>query len=513
MKHTEMQTKAVVWCAAGLLLLILTACSGWRGEEAPPAAEGYPVDPVFREFYELLGGEPVLGPVISPVFQTGGLQYQYTVAVLMEYDPQALESDRFRLSPLGLDMGLQDLPAPPPERQDVLYLNGHVVFEDFVALYDRLGGLSYAGKPLTEVRHNLEKRRFEQYFENVGFYRLEDAPGEQASLLAYGAWKCGLSCRHAPPSASIVTLPSLSAAPFIQNVNRLGSDFTGFALTVPYLSQEGAMEQVFENLVMVVNLDRPGLVSYRPLPLHLGILPETMETPAEKPGFTFFEINPRQGYQIPDHFLEYISSHGGLEVSGIPIGRLADLGNGIFRQCFTNLCLEERQDRPERQRIHPAPLGYSYREVFYSLAAGEPAEPQQVRIELWESQPPAAEHSAQELGVTLSANGNPLTNLTPILTFDLPGGVSRVVTLPATDQEGRSRLILESFPARDGSLIPYQICVTSRVQQAYCVRDSFVVWNSFAGNRQYLPLIHDQSSPGRGPILFVPLLLQTSPTP
>jgi len=511
MKHTEMQTKALACLAAGLLLLLLTGCSGWRGAETPAPVDGYPVDPVFRDFYESLGGEPVLGPAISPAFETGGSQYQYTVAVLMQFNPQALESDRFHLSPLGLEMGLQDLPAPPPEEQDALYLNGHVVFQDFVELYNRLGGLSYAGKPLTEVRHNLEKRRFEQYFENVGFYRLVDAPAGQVGLLAYGAWKCGLNCRSAPQSNSIVTLPSLSAAPFLQNVSRLGTDFTGFALTVPYLSQDGRVEQVFENLVMVVDLDRPGMVSYRPLPLHLGILPETMEAPTTKPGFTFFEIEPGWGYYVPDRFLEYIASHGGMEVTGIPIGRLTDLGNGISRQCFTNLCLEERGDRPERQRIQPAPLGYSYREVVYAQAAGETAEPKQVRIELWESLPLLEQRSAQELGVTVSANGDPLPNLTPILTFELPGEVSRVITLPATDQDGRARLILEDLPAGDGTLIPYQICVTTRVQQAYCVRDSFVVWNTRAGNRQFLPLVHDRPMPDDGRFLLLPLLLQHSP--
>jgi hypothetical protein len=491
MKRSKMQTKALACLAVGILLLISSACSRGGGEEPVRPAGTFPVDPLFADFYEALGGEPVLGPAISPLFQNGGSRYQYTTAALMEFAPQALETQQRRLAPIGNDMGLFDLPVPPPQEPDALYLNGHVVYKDFVDLFNRLGGLSYAGKPLTEVRHNLEKRRFEQYFENVGMYRLEDAPPEDVRLLSYGSWKCQESCPFEPPAEGAVVLPSMSAAPFIQTVFRLGTDFTGLALTVPYLSQDGHVEQIYENVVMVANPEAPDRVSLRPLPVRLGINPEPLETPSLDPNFTFFEIEPGRGYNVPNHFIDYILKHGGQEVAGVPIGRYTNLGSGIFRQCFANVCLEERPDLPPGQQVRPSPLGYSYRDIFYQTAAEGQGERLGVSMQIWDSTPMDEANQAQEIGVSVFGNGNPLPNLTPMLTLTLPDGVAKSYTMPPTDQNGQSKLLLEPLPVESGSLVPYQICVTVQGQQKYCVRDSVLILNTVqqVENRQYMPIL------------------------
>jgi hypothetical protein len=99
----------------GLLVLILLFLSGCTPDKSDyvlvPTPEGaYGVDVLFREFYDHLGGMQVLGPAISPVFSYGNRKYQYVQAGCMEYNLEAAPSERFRLSPLGLELGLSEPP-------------------------------------------------------------------------------------------------------------------------------------------------------------------------------------------------------------------------------------------------------------------------------------------------------------------------------------------------------------------------------------------------------------------
>ena len=90
-----------------VVILVVTGCS----DSVEPIVE--PVDPTFREFYETLGGESVLGPAISIMYEERGKKLQFTSAVLMMYDPMALESERFKLVPLGNAMKIAEPPLSP----------------------------------------------------------------------------------------------------------------------------------------------------------------------------------------------------------------------------------------------------------------------------------------------------------------------------------------------------------------------------------------------------------------
>ena len=71
-----------------------------------------------------------------------------------------------------------------------MFLNGHVIPGEFFAKYNELGGEDVVGKPLTGMIYSPVYRRYEQYFENLGFYRLANAPTGDVQLLAYGSWAC-----------------------------------------------------------------------------------------------------------------------------------------------------------------------------------------------------------------------------------------------------------------------------------------------------------------------------------
>lgn len=187
-----------------MILLILgsiTSACAKTGElqTVTPDSRYYAVDPVFREFYNFLGGKEILGEVISPS-KGEGITYQYTVAGQLIFDPLAKPIDRFQLGSLGMDFGIPD--SSQAEIQ---------VGEPFQALYDRLGGLAFVGKPLTEMAYNKEKNRSEQYFEKLGFYQGPETDGH-VRLLPYGAWSCGEECRNllpdnAAPLAQVPTRP------------------------------------------------------------------------------------------------------------------------------------------------------------------------------------------------------------------------------------------------------------------------------------------------------------------
>ncbi|HLE13865.1 MAG TPA: hypothetical protein VI776_03880 [Anaerolineales bacterium] len=253
--------------ALALILLGLTACNfpfteKPAGEtQTPPVnslVESFPIDPLFKDFYEYLGGEAVLGAAISPAIPLGNIQSQYLESALLLYDPLATESDRFTLAPLGVYLGISEEPLPDPGQPEVRYTNGHVIYDEFVPFYEQLGGARFVGRPLTEARHNPAKLRIEQYFENLGFYRLQGDPPGKVRLIAYGAYSCDQRCRHPSVASSIPSLHGFLPGPFAKTASFLGLGFTGLTLSEPYRNREGQMEVIFQNLVMVLEPEQVG---------------------------------------------------------------------------------------------------------------------------------------------------------------------------------------------------------------------------------------------------------------
>lgn len=188
MGYRDMQRRILLVAFVILFSLVTTSCLDSGGQLLPtPDSSFYTVDPVFREFYNVLGGQAVLGEAISPVWKKDSITYQYTMAGLMSFDPHRPAAQRFELAPLGLELGFG---APGA--------GGTEIDDRFQPLYDQLKGIVFVGKPLTNVIYNEEKSRSEQYFENLGFYQ-DPEKDDGIYLLPYGAWKCGEACRSSLP--------------------------------------------------------------------------------------------------------------------------------------------------------------------------------------------------------------------------------------------------------------------------------------------------------------------------
>ncbi|MCS6908932.1 MAG: hypothetical protein RML93_13785 [Anaerolineales bacterium] len=473
-----------------LVFLFLAACADSSERETQPKGT-YPLHPSLRSFYEQLGGRARLGPAISPPLERGEKIYQYTTAVLLEYDRQTGQA---QLAPLGYELGvrarpeLNGGPIPPAQVERVK------IFPLFAKVYAEMGGESVVGFPLSEARYNERLGRYEQYFERAGFYLLEEDPSQTVYLLAYGAWKCRQSCPYPVAEDSRIDLPSLRVEPIVAFVSRHGVEFTGFALSEPYLTEDKLVEQIFENLVIVFNPEHPEQVGLRPLPQLLGIPADPLEPPQTLPEYIWVSVEREQGFLVPKRFWEYLQAHGGLELSGPPQTRAHELSAGRQRQCFIKFCVEDQVDLYGIPVVRLSRLGEEYRKRKFKESGGAEKtwERPQITLRTWETQPLLASGQTQIIGVGVYSGAQPLSSVVPELILSYPDGKEERITLPPTDSQGKTQIALPPVEAENGTLISYRVCVQDRQNRRFCVRDSFLIWQEGMAIRNllHLPVIY-----------------------
>jgi hypothetical protein len=471
-----------------LFAILITACNQQNPEtfQAQLPEGAYPVDPLFSSFYSNLGGQETLGISISPMFAVGDRRFQYVENGCLEYDPSQPSSQAFRLSSLGLDMQVSDPKVSPSGRPGSIYVDGFNINPEVLPLYQQLGGARFTGRPLTEMHHNPDQKRYEQYFENVGFYWSEAETPDKIALLAYGAWKCDVKCRKPLNANSIVKLsPSVGAgmiSPFREAISRLGPDFTGFSESNVYYASDGNIEQIFQYLVLFADPDNLSRVHARPLTEMLGMLPDPLEMPSELRGMYFFPTEGSLGYNIPYAFFNYIIEHGGFEISGPPVTRVFMTEENHFQQCFKNICIEYHLNAnlPEDRRIRPVPLGTKYRQSMEKtpqVTFEDTQSYQSISMFSWERYPIVKPDQNQEIAVGLFENGVPLLNIEPILYLTLPDGSQQALYFPPTGPNGFSYLRLDPIKAQNATLIPYEVCISSVLGESMCKKESFLIWH------------------------------------
>lgn len=539
-----------------LLAILASACNLPAGRKTTPQSptqpdtslvDEYPVDPIFQGLYDFLGGEALAGPVIAPLVESGDLKTQYIQAGQMVYDPQAPESDRFQLESLGRMFGIAEQAVPDPGIQGVRYLNGHIILSEFVPMYEKLGGARFVGRPLTEGRHNPESQRIEQYFENLGFYRLENELPGTVHLMAYGAMACPKDCRVQPPMASIPSQKAYLPPPFAKAASRLGLEFTGLTLSSPHLNEAGEMEVIFENLVLTMDVEEDvkdtsdillfhlwlpkilaniqdgknsefslrlwlpvtvkitsgdhlmaeiellnplwlplvrrgteaglGGLKLKPIVQMLGYEPKPPVSREDNPLLVFYQTEGELGHHVPVLFDEYLKRYGGIPVVGNPITEVFHLHDDVYRQCFTNLCLDFEANGD--MQLRPAPLGVEYQKQYYSEPGTEPKWEEQgnLRLTIDEEKNFVAPGESQVIQVTLTDNDIPLANREPVLTITLPDGTQQMFRMYPTDELGVSEYRLPPIQAKNATLIPYEVCLPIPQGEELCVEDNYPVWD------------------------------------
>lgn len=486
-QSTKRWSYAGLWIFSLLLTTTIIGCvpKPEIPEQATPTVSSvYQIAPTFREMYNRFGGAKVFGEPISQMVEQLGNKYQFTAAALWVLDNQAPDGSKYRLAPLGTSIISPDRidpPQPPPAEPDPYYVNGQYIYQPFRALYDRLGGEAYVGRPLTGVRYDPLNDRYEQYFENLGFY-ISAQEGAEAALLHYGAWVCNNQCRSPKQvNGALQHIPEIKP-PFDAVVKRLGRDLTGEPLAMAAHGTDGRLEQVFTNLVLVADANdprNPSLVSIRPVAEMLNILPAPLVAPSNQPDSYFFEINAGMGHNIPIVFKGFIDQHGGFGVSGEPVTELFQLNERVSRQCYRNLCMDMDPTAPQHLQVRPAPLGVDYLKANLQASSQPTAESQtfqQLTVQVWESQEQVASNQEQEIWASISENGQPLANVQPLLVLNLPDGSRVSYDMPATGGDGRTSLKIPPIAAANGVLIPYELCVPQG-EQMFCARQEYLILN------------------------------------
>lgn len=479
--------RLLVLVLVGIFGLLLSACSPPMDDSSSQPPGALPVDPIFREFYNTLGGRAVLGYAISPAIQQDGI-CQYTSAALMCYDAGAADSARFSLRPIGVDLvdrEQPDLLLDPNDRQ----VDGYTIYEPFVKLYDRLHGARYTGRPLTQVRINYQQNRVEQYFENVGFYLPLDDKEARVRLISYGAASCGALCTYQPEPVSAIIGGQPEVVPeqiFSRQIMRLGGvRVFGQPLTRPYQNADGSWEQVYERVVFYSTADEPGRMRARPVPIILGTAFSLPGPRINDSRMVFYPTQGDQGYNVPKDFDRFIAPHGGVEISGRPISAVFQVGSQqLYRQCFENYCLDYDPSLAQELRVQITPLGTAY---ISHKGIGDQAvtpfqlTPDTVIVSVGEILPqiPANAEQTIVMMVVERKDQRPIPNIEAQLTVFFPDGSTYQAYLPPTAANGISSITVPPQPQLDnGTLLTYQVCVTAGTADQVCVPESYLIWNN-----------------------------------
>ncbi|MDH5505831.1 MAG: hypothetical protein OEZ02_01255 [Anaerolineae bacterium] len=442
----------------------------------------YSVDPLFREFYQQLGGEAILGPAINQMKWDGHLRIQFVEAGKLVYDPQSRPS--YTLAPLGLDFGYAEPPVSHPGVPEALFVNGHTVYTEFIPLLQALGGLDVVGSPLTEMRYNPEKNRLEQHFENLGFYKSLNPTNSPVRLLAYGVLSCNFSCRYSARTNAVIKTKSSLAEPFATLVDRLGNSFTGEVLVSERQAADGFIEIIFENIVLFANPEIPGRAYARPIVAQIGFVPQALveRLPTTDDSLImFFPIEGSKGHNIPTVIYDYIAQHGGLDVTGYPVSEIFLLEEGMYRQCFTNLCLDYVVSAEIGTKVRPAALGAYYKAYIqntnYSAARVEiPQTIQNARILVWDDYSVVAPGQSQTIYISVLDGTNPVAGAVATLTVTQPDGTQSIYRLPPTGADGQAQITIPGALAITGSLIYYQVCLDNPAGGQVCAHEDYLIW-------------------------------------
>jgi hypothetical protein len=196
----------------------------------------------------------------------------------------------------------------------------------------------------------------------------------------------------------------------------------------------------------------------------------------------FYIMDGDRGHNIPVIFSEYMAQHGGIDLFGFPISEMFEVEEGLFRQCFRNLCLDYFINAPSSQQIRPTPLGHVYIEVVYKpvyLAdMQESQSPQNIELIVWETPQTISSDQVTQIHVSVLSEGTPLTDREPQLTLYLPDGGQSEYQLSGTDSNGHTSINLGPIEALNGTYVLYEVCLGNPGNERVCAQSAFTIWGN-----------------------------------
>ncbi|MDA1330543.1 MAG: hypothetical protein O3B43_05710 [Chloroflexi bacterium] len=463
------------------LLLFAIAVSACGGQTDPQSASSpqasFLVEGIFSEFHEFLGGQARLGNPVSPLIYDAQIQKQYFESALLIYDPDAAPSERYRLAPLGLTLDVRDEPLSNPGLPNVLFVEGYIIYEGFVDLYQQLGGQRYVGSPLTGVRYLQDQNRVEQYFENLGFYINLNEQSAGVRLMDYGRIACAQDCGSPDNPSAIIQIDLPYGEPFISAVSGLGDGLIGARIAGPYQSADGTIEVIYENFVLYAHPDPNSLARPRAIASLLADTQDALVTRLDNPNAIFYGIEGDLGHNIPLIFSDYIANHGSFEVFGAPIAEVKSQDDGSSVQCFANACLRYISET-FGGRVEPVALGLEYKARYYDQPAPSLARDLDIQIQVWEQRSQISSAEEQTVHASLFAGSQLLEGLRPYLLLTLPNGGETLYQFPPSDVTGHTQVTVPPVLGQNGTLVPYQVCLEGLETGKICVNESYLIWGN-----------------------------------
>jgi hypothetical protein len=473
-----------------LLSLRLVACDG-NGiiTPTPITPQAYSVDKTFKEFYQTLGGLQRLGPGLTPVeAREGNLKCQFTEAVLMCFNAAVTGPDRFSLYPLGNlldlreDTPLEGVLASPGAR----VVDGIVIYEKFVPVYDSLFGARYTGRPITKLRINTDLQRVEQFFENVGFYQKLGDPNGPVHLISYGAYLCGDKCAYKLGEYWGIVKSNLIEQPFAASITRLGGEAVfGQPLLHPRIAPDGYLEQVYTNGIFYGSPDDPSIVRMRPIVQELGYPSTPPVAKKSHDKLVFYETMPGLGHNVPINFDAFLAMHGGKDIAGNPITEVFRLGaQNLYQQCFENYCIVYDPQASESLKIRLLPLGQNYINKFppdQNLKPQNIFTPDHIKLASAADKPTLKPNEEQFVRIVVQQKGNeqPLNRVEGTLVLTLPDGQTTRYFFAPTDDEGKAVVVIPPYPGlKPNDRLLYQVCLNLPSERPICDMQSYlIVWD------------------------------------
>lgn len=485
--HKGMPLQQCILAAVVLLSLLLAAGCGVEPTTPAEAAQSYEVDPIFREVYRDLGGDALLGSTLSRMFEEDTVYCQFTEKVKLCYNPVETGANRFFLAPVGTALVQAEPPLPLPAELGSTFVGGYAVYNAFLPLYEALGGEAVTGSPLTNVRYNYDRQRVEQYFENAGFYAPFGGAADAARLIPYGALTCSFCMLQSNDYGS----PAGPAAstPFAPYLDRMGAAGTfGKPLSPPYSAVDGSLEQVYDGAVIYAPPGNPSGFHFRPAVTALG-------TAAAPPGarlyglqenMVFYPTNGELGYHVPVVFDQFISTYGGVALSGLPLSDpYLDPADNVTRQCFENYCLDYDPIASQSFYTRVAPIGSQYLALFPAVTPEPTAWPvlPVLDLEIMEEKPElsASENQVISIRIFRLVDASPAADVPARLTVMLPDGAVQNYTFSPAAADGWSVLELPPLTGYpNGSMVTYQVCLdeTFTAGISTCRSGSYLIWEN-----------------------------------
>ncbi len=455
----------------------------------------------------------ICGAVISNTFDYEGVTYQYMFNCALSYDPRRLKP--VRLEPVAATFRV-DIVAPTVELMPgENMVNGYIIWSEVETFLteNRLQNfdpLQLLGSPKTPQVYNQEKKRYEQYFSNMGFYRYENDPPGMLHLIPYGVMRCASECTfdasqvqegdNAVPSLGQFGKPTgekvvgnTDPPIFRQAVDRMKKGMPGKELGSAEKLKDGTYVKPYTNLWLCVFPSDPKKV----IPCALAAWANITKAPPVKeshaPNTVFWATKPGYGYNIPEIVSDFVTLNGTREFSGDPYFEPLSLpGTDDAWMCFQSYCVVYDRITLDPTTVRFYPLGIYYYDMFKKqkvqpvatqvtkqpIATEQPSQlipGQPIRTEVWDRFPFLQPTQQQVIGIVLHQGDQVMQGVSLRLVVTLPGEIKQTWEMKPTDGNGRSIFAMPLLQAPNGSRIIYEVCTYGLKPNDFCDQDSFTI--------------------------------------